>query len=299
MRTAFANWFTKESLINPSMMLLTGDLGYNCFEELSATIGNKFINCGVAEQNMVGVAAGLAQQGLVPFCYSIAPFLIYRPYEQIRVDVGLHKLNVKLVGNGGGYGYGIMGATHHAIEDFAVMSAIPNLKCFIPYCVEDVEISCHEMSNFYGPSYLRLGISKYESFQPESGSIIQIHQGNEVTIVGVGALVPMLKFAQAISKVSCDIFAVRQIPFDDSIEKIKSSLRRTQKLLIVEEHIRRGGVGELLVTSLATERINYSLKHIFAVGYPGGLYGSQNYHQVSSGLNQAAVIEKLKEFCRE
>src|SRR5204862_8024045 len=123
---------------SPHFVFLTGDLGFAALENVVSALKDRFINMGVCEQNMVSVAAGLAQQGLTPLCYSIAPFAVFRPYEQIRLDVALHNLNVKIVGNGGGFGYGIMGASHHALEDTAVLSVLQNCICSIPFCTSDV-----------------------------------------------------------------------------------------------------------------------------------------------------------------
>ena len=102
---------------DPTLAFLTGDLGFMALEPVRDALGTRFLNAGVAEQNMISVAAGLARTGLRPWAYSIAPFLYARPFEQVRNDVCLHRLPVRLVGNGGGYGYGVMGATHHALED--------------------------------------------------------------------------------------------------------------------------------------------------------------------------------------
>ena len=107
-------------------------------EPLREALGARFINAGVAEQNMVSVAAGLARGGLRPWVYSIAPFIYARPFEQIRNDVCLHRLPVRLVGNGGGYGYGVMGATHHALEDYGALLCLPHLRAFVPAFDDDV-----------------------------------------------------------------------------------------------------------------------------------------------------------------
>ena len=109
-------------------VFLTGDLGYRALEPLRDVLGTRFINAGVAEQNMVSVAAGLARQGLRPWAYSIAPFIFARPFEQIRNDVCLHGLPVVLVGNGGGYGYGVMGSTHHALEDYGSLLTLSGMR---------------------------------------------------------------------------------------------------------------------------------------------------------------------------
>src|SRR5882724_3214300 len=122
----------------PQFVFLTGDLGYKALEPLRDSLGPRFINAGVAEQNMVSVAAGLFRGGLRPWVYSIAPFIFARPFEQIRNDVCLHGLPVVVVGNGGGYGYGVMGATHHALEDYGSLICFPNLRAYIPAFDGDV-----------------------------------------------------------------------------------------------------------------------------------------------------------------
>ena len=122
----------------PEFVFLTGDLGFKALEPLRERLGARFINAGVAEQNMVSVAAGLARSGLRPWVYSIAPFVYARPFEQIRNDVCLHRLPVVLVGNGGGYGYGVMGATHHALEDYGALLCLPHLRAYVPAFDEDL-----------------------------------------------------------------------------------------------------------------------------------------------------------------
>src|SRR5437868_4718544 len=111
-------------------LLLSGDLGFNAFEDIAAAHGARFLNAGVAEQNMMGLAAGLALSGFTPWVYSIAPFVTLRCLEQIRNDVCFHNLPVRIVGNGGGYTYGIMGATHHALEDLGALKGLPNMHLF-------------------------------------------------------------------------------------------------------------------------------------------------------------------------
>ena len=131
-----------ESLVaaaaRPEFVFLTGDLGFKALEPLRDALGKRFVNAGVAEQNMISVAAGLARNGLRPWAYSIAPFAYARPFEQIRNDVCLHSLPVVTVGNGGGYGYGVMGATHHALEDYGALLCLPHLRAYIPAFDADV-----------------------------------------------------------------------------------------------------------------------------------------------------------------
>src|SRR5204863_5190911 len=121
--------------------------------------GARFLNAGVAEQSMMGIAAGVALTGRRPWVYSIAPFATYRCLEQIRNDVCLHALPVRIVGNGGGFTYGIMGSTHHALEDLAVLKVLPNMQLFFPCAGDQVEAAVRAMADLAGPAYLRLAIS--------------------------------------------------------------------------------------------------------------------------------------------
>src|SRR5262245_6852444 len=131
MRESFCRALVRNAW-RPELVFLTGDLGFKALEPLRDQMKSRFINAGVAEQNMVCVAAGLGKTGLRPWVYSIAPFVYARPFEQIRNDVCLPDLPVVLVGNGGGYGYGVMGSTHHALEDYGVLLTLSNLRAFVP-----------------------------------------------------------------------------------------------------------------------------------------------------------------------
>ena len=143
--------------VDARMRFLTGDLGFMALEPLQAAMGLRFINAGVAEQNMMSVAAGLARQHFEVWAYSIAPFCYARPFEQIRNDIAFHRLPVKLVGNGGGYGYGVMGPTHHAIEDYGVLLCLPNLSVFVPVFDEDLAAVVPRAGASERAAYLRLG----------------------------------------------------------------------------------------------------------------------------------------------
>jgi transketolase len=132
MRTAFVEELVSLARENPEVMLLTGDLGYTVFEPFQAEFPARYFNCGVAEANMMGTAAGLAREGFRPFVYSFIPFAIFRALEQIRVDICYHNLPVTIVGLGAGYSYGDMGATHHAVEDIAVARSLPALCVVCP-----------------------------------------------------------------------------------------------------------------------------------------------------------------------
>jgi transketolase len=301
MRKEFSNTIQRIATGDEQIIFLTGDLGFMALENVRDAIGKRFVNMGVAEQNMISIAAALATEGLIPVCYSIAPFIVFRPAEQIRIDVCLHNLNVKLVGNGGGYGYGIMGATHHALEDIAVLSSFQNMKCFIPFCNEDVENNINAMFLYKGPSYLRLGYGvksvniRIPSFQP----IRNILKGNAITIIAMGPVALNAITAVIDNALSADVFVISELPLDNINEELKQSIKKTGKLLIIEEHVQRGGVGEHLAQKLLSLQITCSFKHLFAIGYPDGLYGSQSYHQQQCGLDAESIVLTIKSMLNE
>src|SRR6266851_2115208 len=156
MRNAFCSALVALSA-EKAFVFFTGDLGFMALEPLQRAMAGRFINAGVAEQNMISVAAGAASVGEQCWVYSIAPFLYGRPFEQIRNDVCLHDFDVKLVGNGGGYGYGVMGATHHAIEDYGVLCGLQNMRVHVPAFADDVAPILARMAADPHPAYLRLG----------------------------------------------------------------------------------------------------------------------------------------------
>ncbi len=300
MRKEFSETIEAIARTDSRIIFLTGDLGFMALENLRDAMGDRFINAGVSEQNMISLAAGLASQGFIPICYSIAPFAVFRPAEQIRLDIGLHNMNVKIVGNGGGYGYGIMGASHHALEDIAVVSSFQNFHCYIPYCNEDVHATVTAMLQDSGPSYLRLGFGMAPSsiLRKKFAPVRKLASGARLTIIGLGQMV--LNAWNALEKLGdhdlADLFAVSRMPLTELSEELTASLLHTGKLLIVEEHVRRGGLGENLALLLVKHQINCKLIHRCALGYPNGLYGSQDYHQKLCGLDApslAADIETL------
>src|SRR5689334_10295707 len=187
MRVEFAQAMIKYCDEHQDLLFITGDLGYMALEKVEEKFGERFINAGVAEQNMVTVAASLAYEGFVPFVYSISPFVTIRPYEQIRNDVCLHELPVKLVGNGGGYGYGIMGATHHALEDLGAMRVLPNMRLYLPLLATDVRAVVRAMAKDPLPNYLRLNASaQIPGAVPAFAPWRKLKQGRSAVVIGVG-----------------------------------------------------------------------------------------------------------------
>lgn len=298
MRREFSNALERIARDNDKIIFLTGDLGFMALENIRSAISERFINVGVSEQNMIAMAAGLASEGYSPVCYSIAPFAVFRPAEQIRLDVCLHNMDVKIVGNGGGYGYGIMGATHHAIEDIAVMSSFQGMKCYIPFCNEDVEEVLSPMFARRGPAYLRLGFGNKPQglVLPKYDHTRHLMEGRSVTIVVMGPvclnIIESLKILDAAEDL-IDLFVISEIPVTGLTDDLIKSIKRTRKLMVVEEHVKRGGLGENLALLLLENNVSCRVVHLCAKGYPNGLYGSQAFHQKISGLDADSIAKEI------
>src|SRR5262249_7812225 len=207
-----------------------------------------------AEQNMVSVGAGLARAGLRPWVYSIAPFVYARPFEQIRNDVCLHGLPVVLVGNGGGYGYGVMGATHHALEDYGALLCLPHLRVYVPAFDGDVGAIVERLADEPHPAYLRLGVSEEPKGLPPTAYAPwrRLTGGAGWVLLVVGPLVGGILEARRRLDESRrpTIWLLSELPFGEVPARFYEDLRRAGRLLVVEEHRGQGGVGHMIASHL-------------------------------------------------
>jgi transketolase len=276
---------------NP-FVFLTGDLGFKALEPLREIMGERFINVGVAEQNMVSVAAGIAESGLQVFAYSISPFIYARPFEQIRNDICLHNLPVTLVGNGGGYGYGVMGATHHAIEDYGALLTLQNMNVFVPVFDSDVGAMITKISALKKPSYLRLGLEqKLEGVDKTYAPWRKILDGDLGILIVCGSIGGNLvkDFQKDAKAARPAIWLVSELSSDFDLPEISN-----QKICVLEEHVAQGGIGQMIAAKILAKNIAVkSFSHLHAQGYVSGFYGSQNFHRKESGLTKEAIINLL------
>ncbi len=299
MRKEFSNTIERLAREDDQIVFLTGDLGFNALENVQKALGKRFINAGVAEQSMVSIAAGIAHKGYKVICYSIAPFIVFRPLEQIRNDICFHKKHVILVGNGGGFGYGIMGSTHHSISDIAVLSSLPNMKCAVPAFADDVEPMLSELLNDPSPAYFRLGNSKAPpQVQIRLGQCNQVLKSAEpeITVIALGPIVMNAIDALAKNNVSgkADLYTATHLPIYHIPSAIINSIRQTKKLLIVEEHVETGGLGQSIALKLSEMNLHVDkFKALNAKNYPSGLYGDQQFHQTESGLDTENMTKEI------
>ena len=292
MRDRFIKSLIGEAESNENLMLIVGDLGYGVIEEFENRFPNQFINAGVAEQNMIGMAGGLAKIGYKVFVYSIANFPTFRCLEQIRNDIAYHNLDVSIVAIGAGFSYGTLGYSHHAVEDLAIMRAIPGIKIYSPCDPNKVEECFIDSLKNGGPKYFRLG-KNGEPQIPNLPSIgnnsIQNQTANRL-IITTGSITNEAFSAQAKLKskgIQIDVLAVNIIkPFHLN----KNQIKNYKQIYVLEEHSIIGGLGSCVIEELQAIGISIPVKLIALPDKNQHLTGSQTFLRKSFGLDAESIV---------
>ena len=255
MRTNFVNQLLDEARRNEKIFLLVGDLGYHVVEPFAQEFPDRFINVGIAEQNMAGIAAGLAMTGYNVYIYSIGNFPTLRCLEQIRNDIAYHKANVKVVSVGAGYAYGSLGATHQATEEIGAIRVIPNMVVATPGDPIEARAIAKLSSNYEGPMYIRLGkagekiVHKEDSIILKIGDICPIHlfDGNKTAVLACGNILDAAFHQIDEESLPYDLYSVPFVkPID--VEQLKSIVERHPNgLITIEEHQKSCGMGSAVV----------------------------------------------------
>jgi len=297
MRGAFFRALLGSAEQDESVHLVVGDIGYGVVEEFARKFPGRFLNAGVAEQNMTGLAAGMALSGKIVFTYSIANFPILRCLEQIRNDICYHNANVKIVAVGGGLAYGALGATHQATEDLAIMRSLPQMVVVAPGDPIETEAATRAVAAHAGPCYLRLGRAgeariHLKNIDFKLGKSIEMRQGKDLTLISTGG---MLETAMRVSNLLCEeglqarVLSMHTVrPLDDAA--VESAARETGAIFTLEEHSVVGGLGGAVAEFLAE---NWQAPVVFKrFGLPSEfscLVGSQEYIRANHGLSAEAV----------
>ena len=300
MRKSFTDALLKH--LHPERcVFLTGDLGFMAFEGLQERLRSRFINAGVAEQNMISVAAGLAKTGLSVWVYSIAPFCYARPFEQIRNDVCLNLAPVRLVGNGGGYGYGVMGSSHHGLEDYGVLLTLTGMRVFVPAfdCDLDPVVAQMEREQVH-PAYLRLGLCELPAgcVAPAYAPWRRLLCGNGPVLVVVGPLAGnILKSLLPLDEdLRPDLWLVTELPLraDHIPQEFIARLSNSPELWVVEEHVAQGSFGHgLAAWTLESGPPVREFRHFAAKGYSSQRMGSQGFHRRENGIDGDSILRAL------
>ncbi len=248
MRKAFADTLTQIAGQNSRVVLVTGDLGFQVFDNFHARFGPRYINVGVAEAQMIYTAAGLAKVGWRPVAYSIASFATARPFEQIRYCVSYPNLPVVIIGAGRGYLYSTSGVSHHAADDLALMSVLPGMTVVAPGDPNEVAQLFPQLFNLPGPSYFtvgRFGEPLYEASEPAIlGRARLLSKGEQIAVIGTGEIAnEVLKALKLLEMEKIFPFAYQMHtvkPLDTSTLNVLA--KEVHTIVIVEEHVPNGGL---------------------------------------------------------
>jgi transketolase len=302
MRNAFAAAVTELAAADPRVVVLSGDIGNRLFDAFREKFPDRFYNCGVAEANMTGMAAGLALCGLRPFTYTSTPFGTTRVLEQIRVDVRYHNVPVTIVGTGSGLSYASLGPTHHSCEDVAFLRCLPNMTVLCPADAAEVRAAVAAVLAIPGPAYIRLGKKGEPAVHKEKpcfeiGKGIIVRPGRDVCLLGLGTMVATAAETAALLEgrgVSAQVVSMHTVkPLDEDL--LRECFGRFALVAVVEEHGRIGGLGAAVAQWLVAQD-PYPPARLLSFGTPDAFLhesGSQRYARKCVGLTPDAIAAEV------
>ena len=302
MRNAFADEITKLGAVDPRVVLLSGDIGNKLFDKYKDQNEDRFFNCGVAEANMMGMAAGMALNGLRPVVYTITPFTTTRCLEQIRVDACYHRVPVIIVGTGAGLSYVDLGPTHHSCEDIALLRALPEMTVLCPCDAVELRAGLRAALQQDGPVYMRIG-KKGEPILHKTapdfaiGRAITMREGNDVCLISTGNVMSLALTAAdqlAADGISARVESFHTVkPLDTA--RLAELFARYRVVASVEEHSRIGGLASAIAEWLVAQKrqkgefFGFSLADRFLHEV-----GSQDYARRQLGLSPEIVVAGVK-----
>ncbi len=301
MRKAFAQTLAELAERDRRIFLLTGDLGFMALDPFTERHPKRFLNVGVAEQNMVGLATGLAESGFLPFVYSIATFASLRAYEFIRNGPIFHRLPVRIIGVGGGFEYGFAGHSHHGLEDVGVMRLQPGLTLIAPADHKQTRAALLESWNLPGPVYYRLGKDDRTTVPGLDGRFSLgrpelIRPGRDIMLLTLGSVSSeAAAAAESLSSmgIGCAVMVVAGLnpaPADDVAE----ALVRFPMVMTVEAHYVTGGLGSWVSELIAERGLSARLVRCGVKGLPDGVTGKQSYLRKKHGLSRDQLVETAR-----
>ncbi len=304
MRKALLDTLTECMRHDPSLHLLTADTGFHVFDDFQHEFADRYLNVGIAEACMIGIAAGLALNGKRVMVYGIVPFVTMRCFEQIRCDLCSQQLPVTIVGVGEGLTYGPAGPSHHAVEDIAVMRALPNMTVVCPGDPVEVAHAVEAIVRLEGPCYLRIGKSGepvvHEAGLPPNetfalGRGIRLRQGRGIAVIATGNMLPTARdVSAALERKGQDpaLISMHTVkPIDR--ELIVDTAARCETLVTIEEHSVIGGLGAAVAGVVTDEGLG---ARVMKFGIPDAFAreaGSQAYLRRQYGLTAEQIVEKV------
>jgi transketolase len=300
LRLAFASTLAELAVDDERILLLTGDLGYMALEPFSDPFPERFINVGVAEQNMVGMATGLAEAGFVPFCYSIATFASLRAYEMIRNGPIAHGMPVRIVGVGGGFEYGRNGLSHYPLEDVGILRVQPGITIIAPADYEQARAAVLATWDLPGPIYYRLGkddttVVTGLDGRFELGRTQLIRSGSDVVLLAMGpAAIDALSAAERLQDVGVTaavavVATLNPPPFEDLVRIMSGH----SLAVSIEAHYVNGGLGSMVAETIAEAGLTCRLLRCGVVSTPDGHSGRQGYLQDLHGISAERIRSRV------
>lgn len=301
MRKAAVETLLEIARSDEKVILLTGDIGFMVLEPFARELPRQFFNVGVAEQNMVGVATGLAEAGYIPYLYSIATFAALRPFEFIRNGPVRHHLPVRIFGVGGGFDYGHAGGTHHALEDYGIMRMQPGLTVIVPADDEQTAQAVRATAKHPGPIYFRLGKNECPALENlhgafELGSSSLIRTGRDVLFVTCGDIArEVLAAANRLEAagISSGVLVVSTMNPVRS-EALRAYFSAYSLVVSVETHFVNGGLGSLVCEVIAEAGLSARVMRCGIDSPSGGMSGPKTDLEAASGLSAMGIAERVQ-----
>ncbi|OHB23163.1 MAG: hypothetical protein A2939_00280 [Parcubacteria group bacterium RIFCSPLOWO2_01_FULL_48_18] len=304
MRAALDAALTEAAKIDKNVFVVVGDVSPIALANFTKEFSDRFINVGVAEANLVGMGAGLAMSGKVPFLFTIATFMVYRCYEQIRDDLCFQNLNVKIIGGGGGFIYSTLGATHHATEDYAVLRALPHMTVVAPADPFEAKKAVTALVQHHGPAYIRLGRSGdtnvyTQDYEFVLGKSVIMREGSDITIIGAGSILKNILCAtDELKKKGVEVRVVNMHtikPLDTNA--IMRAVKDTGAILAVEEHQHVGGLGSAIAEVLVENGVMIPFLKLGVKDTFVHEYGSRDHLLEQVGLGVSHIVQAAEYLC--
>jgi transketolase len=301
-RRAFVQELAEIAERDARILLITGDLGFSVVEPFADRHPDRFFNAGVAEQNMVGLATGLAESGFIPFVYSIATFAALRPYEFVRNGPVLHQLPVRIVGTGGAFDYGTAGPTHHALEDLGIMRMQPGLAVICPADAQQTTSALHATWDLPGPIYFRVGKDETTCVAGlggrfRLGGAELVRDGTDLLLLTTGSIAAdTVVAAEALAGegVSCAVLVVATLN-PPPVEELEGALARFPVAVSVESHYVTGGLGSLAAEVIAEAGLRCRLSRCGVRRGSEGISGSEGWLAAHHGLSVEGLMSSARE----
>lgn len=304
MRTAYLDTLYELASKDKNVYALISDNGAIVYDKYRRDLEKQYLNLGISEANMLGMAAGMASCGKIPFAYTIGAFLAYRAFEFIRNDACLQNQNVKIVGVGVGQAYSALGPTHHSTEDIGCLRSLPNLTIITPASPKEVRKATMATYEHRGPVYLRLGTNKEpeiyeEDYSFEIGKGVTLREGSDVTLIGSGSILKdALEVANKLEKegIETRVINIHTIkPIDKDI--IIKAIEETEKIVTIEDHNIIGGLGSAVAEVIAETGKGVEFKRIGLSGFSKG-YGSYQELKDNNEIGRDYIYNQVRNLVR-